>query len=71
MLSKRNQTVDLTTTLVAKFMYRRRFEILYTDVPFTAKPVKETDSITSPFAVHHNQLFTIKGKAANLVALKR
>ena len=40
-------------------------------MPFTAKPIKETDSITSPFAVHHNQLFTIKGKAVNLLALKK
>lgn len=58
--------MDLTTTLVGN-----RFEILDTKVPFTAKPITETDNITSLFAVQHNQLFTIKGKAVNLVVLKR
>lgn len=41
-------------------------EILGTEVPFTAKPIAETVNIVSLFVVHHNQLFTRKGKVSEI-----
>lgn len=48
-----------------------KVELLDTEVPFTAKPITESNNIASLCAAHHNQLFTIKGKLIQIIGTKK